>query len=100
MQVEFYLAGEITQVIDSIPWVRCASGNVCRRLVDNTWVFCIGNVKRKEQLPLNFGRLTCLLPKDAHLRLLTTSPVQFGCFPAEVQISFDIGVPSKFLLFI
>ena len=26
--VEFYLAGEITQVIDSIPWVRCASGNV------------------------------------------------------------------------
>ena len=29
MQVEFYLAGEITQVIDSIPWVRCASSNVC-----------------------------------------------------------------------
>ena len=28
MQVEFNLAGEITQVIDSIPWVRCASGNV------------------------------------------------------------------------
>ena len=28
MQVEFYVAGEITQVIDSIPWVRCASGNV------------------------------------------------------------------------
>ena len=28
MQVTFYLAGEITQVIDSIPWVRCASGNV------------------------------------------------------------------------
>ena len=24
-----YLAGEITQVIDFIPWVRCASGNVC-----------------------------------------------------------------------
>ena len=28
MQVAFYLAGETTQVIDSIPWVRCASGNV------------------------------------------------------------------------
>ena len=28
MQVAFYLAGEITQVLDSIPWVRCASGNV------------------------------------------------------------------------
>ena len=24
----FYLAGGITQVLDSIPWVRCASGNV------------------------------------------------------------------------
>ena len=28
MQVAFYLAGAIAQVIDSIPWVRCASGNV------------------------------------------------------------------------
>ena len=27
-QVAFYLAGEITQVKESIPWVRCASGNV------------------------------------------------------------------------
>ena len=27
MQVAFYLAGEITQVKESIPWVRCASGN-------------------------------------------------------------------------
>ena len=28
MQVALYLAGEITQVKESIPWVRCASGNV------------------------------------------------------------------------
>ena len=28
MQMTFYLAGEITQVKESIPWVRCASGNV------------------------------------------------------------------------
>ena len=28
MQVAFYLAGEITQVKESLPWVRCASGNV------------------------------------------------------------------------
>ena len=28
MQMAFYLAGEITQVKESIPWVRCASGNV------------------------------------------------------------------------
>ena len=28
MQVAFFSAGEITQVKDAIPWVRCASGNV------------------------------------------------------------------------
>ena len=28
MEVAFYFAGEITQVLDAIPWVRCASGNV------------------------------------------------------------------------
>ena len=28
MQVAFYLAGGVTQVLDAIPWVRCASGNV------------------------------------------------------------------------
>ena len=28
MQVEPPLAGEITQVRDAIPWVRCAPGNV------------------------------------------------------------------------
>ena len=28
MQVEFLLAGEITQVKELLPWVRCASGNV------------------------------------------------------------------------
>ena len=27
MQVAFFLAGEITQVEESIPWVRCASGH-------------------------------------------------------------------------
>ena len=28
MQVGFYSDGEITQVKESIPWVRCAPGNV------------------------------------------------------------------------
>ena len=28
MQVTFSFAGEITQVLGAIPWVRCASGNV------------------------------------------------------------------------
>ena len=31
MQLAFYLAGEITQGKESIPWVRCASGNVLTR---------------------------------------------------------------------
>ena len=34
MQVAFFLAGEITQVMESIPWDRCASGNV---YVDIQW---------------------------------------------------------------
>ena len=28
MQVEPPLVGEITQALDAVPWVRCASGNV------------------------------------------------------------------------
>ena len=39
-QIEFVivsiLAAEITQVLDSIPWVRCASGNVFA-LVGKNW---------------------------------------------------------------
>ena len=31
MQVAFCFAGEITQVLDALPWVRCASGNVLDR---------------------------------------------------------------------
>ena len=42
MQVAFYLAGEITQVIDSIPWVRCASGNVCVREGTQNIIVCFG----------------------------------------------------------
>ena len=36
MQVAFYFAGEITQVSDAIPWVRCASGNVFLLCVDQS----------------------------------------------------------------
>ena len=38
MQVAFYFAGEITQVLDAIPWVRCASGNVFIMLTDCLFV--------------------------------------------------------------
>ena len=37
MQAAFYLAGEITQVKESIPWVRCASGNVSSNCVLHIW---------------------------------------------------------------
>ena len=35
MQVAFYLAGEIPQVKESIPWVRCAAGNVLMSVLLN-----------------------------------------------------------------
>ena len=38
VQVAFFLAGEITQVIDSIPWVRCASGNVFFKINKKTTI--------------------------------------------------------------
>ena len=37
LQVALYLAGEITQVKESIPWVRCASGNVWEEY--HHWIF-------------------------------------------------------------
>ena len=41
MQVAFFLAGEITQVKESIPWVRCASGNVFKTPVEVSDIFKI-----------------------------------------------------------
>ena len=47
MQVAFFVAGEITQVKESIPWVRCASGNVFRKdLRHNLFSTWIGDVVR------------------------------------------------------
>ena len=47
MQVTFSFAGEITQVLAAIPWVRCASGNVYFKPNSEakfTFTFCIVNV--------------------------------------------------------
>ena len=41
MQVAFYLAGEITQVKESIPGVRCASGNVSYFCPLTFLTFCV-----------------------------------------------------------
>ena len=43
MQVAFYFAGEITQVLDANPWVRCASGNVSvEDLFNGIQSYCTG----------------------------------------------------------
>ena len=55
MQVAFYLAGEITQVKESIPWVRCASGNVLFILVScSTCRFPPRSSWKNSQLSLNW----------------------------------------------
>ena len=48
MQVAFYLAGEITQVKESIPWVRCASGNVFYELYMTLYKVEVGSALYKE----------------------------------------------------
>ena len=51
MQVAFFLAGEITQVKDSIPWVRCASGNVF------SFICLIGQIGLQVERPLWQGKV-------------------------------------------
>ena len=41
MQVTFYFAGESTQVLDALPWVRCASGNVLPKSGQKTLIFAV-----------------------------------------------------------
>ena len=50
IQMEFYLAVEITQVIDSLPWVRCASGNVFFYFHMKIVMFsCTGGISCKDE---------------------------------------------------
>ena len=59
MQVGFYLAGEITQVIDSIPWVRCASGNVLfRQVVFFEWLVFTDKFSEAASARLSSSELT------------------------------------------
>ena len=83
MQVIFYLAGEITQVIDSIHWVLCASGNVFIRhwllllswytgggpLVVHRWIWGPAPASPHRH---QFSRLS------THYRLTPIKEVQFG----------------------
>ena len=60
-QVAFYLAGEIIQVIDSIPWVRCASGNVCES-VSMSKPFCECVPMSKAETPVHLLKSFTIVP--------------------------------------
>ena len=72
MQVAFYLAGEITQVKESIPWARCASGNVFWYLwqishLHNIYFFLLLKKQRFEarsEETLDWAELCCICGGD------------------------------------
>ena len=58
MQVAFYSAGEITQVKESIPWVRCASGNVYSIFYQKPFVIIFAEIKHN-RITMNIGKDKC-----------------------------------------
>ena len=86
MQVAFYLAGEITQVKESIPGIRCASGNFYLQFLWSVWSvmncleFCI--LRSSFEHPLN--KLTILIFWFCQFRSLC-----WEAFPSlSLRISF------------
>ena len=67
-QVTLFLAGEITQVKESIPWVRCASGNVYKELF--VWI----NAFREGHS--QFETFTLIFWVSANLRIKKKSHAQ------------------------
>ena len=65
MQVAFFLlAGEITQVKEAIPWVRCASGNVLHyehKKIRSTISVHFSDQTKKAKLP-EMAKLTRIQP--------------------------------------
>ena len=47
-KLAFYFDGEITQVIDSIPWVCCASGNVYTNIFEIRNLACAPKSQKSE----------------------------------------------------
>ena len=77
MQVTFFLAGEITQVKESIPWVCCASGNVLnilcksrqrRRWIDSV-IFNMSTIGHNEPEPNHFKILAAWHRKELKILL-------------------------------
>ena len=78
MQVAFYLAGEITQVKESIPWVRCASVNVCLKTSLTTVLnVCWRVTKISYQVNTKLHQRVCpmspIQPHDVYIYLILTS---------------------------
>ena len=70
MQVALYLAGEITQVKESIPWVRCASGNVFSQP--------LGPARVLQKLRLHFKNCgSCIWNDDEQPRCLVKANSHF-----------------------
>ena len=55
-QMAFYLAGEITQVKESIPWVRCVSGNV---YISEVYLFSIFDTPILSGSEMEWNYLVC-----------------------------------------
>ena len=79
MKVAFYFAGEKTQVLDAIPWVRCASGNVLIQI----------QIYRASQKKVGFR--ICNSPvvwDDQRLTKLTDTAQQLPPPPATKNLEF------------
>ena len=82
----FFLA--IFQVIESIPWVRCASGNifVCAEDTENTLKYCkkmwsICNLQRvlvEQERTINDGSIFLLYPRGDILLTRTTNQLKIS----------------------
>ena len=83
MQVAFYLAEETTQVLDAIPWVRCASGNVLKIWMGYLWEKT-SLLKEAISLPINC-KILKLFPEG----VATEQTTPRRTFPVKSQdISF------------
>ena len=74
MQVEPPLAGEITQALDAIPWVRCASGNVLLYFCLSLFVFGShsSGSKLTGQLLFRIVEISCpIVTVDGHLHMFS-----------------------------
>ena len=93
---------EIIQVLDSISWVRCASGNVCKSVSENLNCF-VANCYQKLNFFLNLICFNCLAIKVFYFSgvhpLTAVSPPY--CVTSDVSLSMiSYHLFAKAFLFI